>query len=120
MLGMLDRCQIARDTVTLVLDKGSAALANTVEWQEAGAGGVSALPWNQAPGAFRERTVEQLPLCSSVQPGVRAAAEKLLVHGQEYLGVLKYPGSCAGEQLHSLTASHAARCSRPCGGSPWN
>jgi hypothetical protein len=31
MLGMLDRCQIPRDTVTLVFDKGSAALANTVE-----------------------------------------------------------------------------------------
>ena len=36
MLDMLDRCQIARDTVTLVLDKGSAALANTVELQAAG------------------------------------------------------------------------------------
>jgi hypothetical protein len=31
MLGMLDRWQMARDTVTLVFDKGSAALANTVE-----------------------------------------------------------------------------------------
>src|SRR5438876_5848353 len=62
MLGMLDRCRIARDTVTLVLDKGSAALANTVELQEAGVGWISALPWNQAPAAFRERAVEQLPL----------------------------------------------------------
>jgi transposase len=105
MLSMLDRCQIARDTVTLVLDKGSAALANTVELQEAGVGWISALPWNQAPAAFRERAVEQLPLCSSAQPGVRAAAEKLLVHGQEYLCVLKYSASFAGEQLHSLTAS---------------
>ena len=105
MLGMLDRCQIARDTVTLVIDKGSAALANTVELQEAGVGWISALPWNQAPAAFRERAVEQLPLCSSAQPGVRAAAEKLLVHGQEYLCVLKYSASFAGEQLHSLTTS---------------
>ena len=105
MLGMLDRCQIARDTVTLVFDKGSAALANTVELQEAGVGWISALPWNQAPAAFRERAVEQLPLCSSAQPGVRAAAEKLLVHGQEYLCVLKYSASFAGEQLHSLTTS---------------
>src|SRR5258708_15625469 len=54
MLSMLDRCQIARDTVTLVFDKGSAALANTVELQEAGVGWISALPWNQAPAAFRE------------------------------------------------------------------
>jgi transposase len=105
MLSMLDRCQIARDTVTLVLDKGSAALANTVELQEAGVGWISALPWNQAPAAFRERAVEQLPVCSSAQPGVRAAAEKLLVHGQEYLCVLKYSASFAGEQLHSLTTS---------------
>src|SRR5438105_3469034 len=105
MLGMLDRCQIARDTVTLVFDKGSAALANTVELQEAGVGWISALPWNQAPAAFRERAVEQLQLCSSAQPGVRAAAEKLLVHGREYLCVLKYSASFAGEQLHSLTTS---------------
>src|ERR1700687_5600915 len=105
MLGMLDRCQIARDTVTLVLDKGGAALANTVELQEAGVGWISALPWNQAPPAFRERAVEQLPLCSSAQPGVRAVAEKLLVHGQEYLCVVKYSASFAGEQLHSLTTS---------------
>ena len=105
MLGMLDRCQIARDTVTLVFDKGSAALANTVEMQEAGVGWISALPWNQAPAAFRERAVEQLPLCSSAQPGVRAAAEKLLVHGREYLCVVKYSASFAGEQLHSLTTS---------------
>ena len=76
-----------------------------MELQEAGVGWISALPWNQAPTAFRERAVEQLPLCSSAQPGVRAAAEKLLVHGQEYLCVLKYSASFTGEQLHSLTAS---------------
>lgn len=105
MLGMLDRTQIARDTVTLVFDKGAAALANTVELEEAGVGWISALPWNQAPVAFRERAVEQLPPCSSAQPGVRAAAEKLLVHGKEYLCVLKYSASFAGEQLHSLTTS---------------
>src|SRR5580700_7214246 len=33
---MLDKNQIARETVTLVLDKGSAALANTVALEEAG------------------------------------------------------------------------------------
>jgi transposase len=105
MLGMLDRTQIPRDTVTLVLDKGGAALANTVQLEEAGVGWISALPWNQAPVPFRERPVEQLPACSSAQPGVRAAAEKLLVHGKEYLCVLKYSASFAGEQLHSLSTS---------------
>ena|SRR6266540_5875652 len=105
MLGMLDRTQIARDTVTLVFDKGAAALANTVELEQAGVGWISALPWNQAPLVFRERAVEQLAPCSSAQPGVRAVAEKLLVHGKEYLCVLKYSASFAGEQLHSLTTS---------------
>ena len=61
--------------------------------------------WNQAPAAFRERAVEELPLCSSAQPGVRAAAQKLLVHGHEYLCVLKHSASFAGEQLHRLTTS---------------
>jgi len=102
---MLDHHQIARDTVTLVFDKGTAALANTVELEEARVGWISALPWNQAPVELRERAVEQLPTCSSQQPGVRAVAEKLLVHGKEYLCVVKYSASFAGEQLHSLTTS---------------
>ena len=102
---MLDQNQIARETVTLVLDKGSAALANTVALEEAGMGWISALPWNQAPPEFRTRATEELPACSSAQPGVRAAAEKTLVHGREYLCVVKYSASFAGEQLHSLTTS---------------
>jgi len=105
MLTLLDRNQIARDTVTLVLDKGGASLANTVQLEEAGVGWISALPWNQAPAGFRERDVEQLPPCGSAQPGVRAAAEKFLVHGKEYLCVLKYSASFASEQLHSLSTS---------------
>jgi transposase len=36
---------------------------------------------------------------------VRATAEKTLVHGREYLCVVKYSASFAGEQLHSLTTS---------------
>jgi transposase len=105
MAGMLDRNQIARDSVTLVFDKGGAALANTVQLDEAGVGWISALPWNQAPAAFRERTVDQLTSSSSALPGVRTAAEKLLVHGKEYLCVLKYSASFAGEQLHSVATS---------------
>jgi transposase len=102
---MLDQNQIARETVTLVLDKGSAALANTVALEEAGVGWISALPWNQAPAELRSRATEELPPCGSAQPGVRAAAEKTLVHGREYLCVVKYSASFAGEQLHSLTTS---------------
>src|SRR5712691_7537512 len=102
---MLDQNQIARETVTLVLDKGSAALANTVQLDEAGVGWISALPWNQAPPELRSRATEELLACSSAQPGVRATAEKLLVHGKEYLCVVKYSASFAGEQLHSLTTS---------------
>ena len=105
ILRLLDRNQIPRDTVTLVFDKGTAALANTALLQEAGLGWVSALPWNQVPAEFRERRVEELPALSSAQPGVQAAAEKLLVHGQEYLCVLKYSASFAAEQLHSVSTS---------------
>ena len=103
MLGMLDRNQIARDTVTLVFDKGSAALANTVELEQSQVGWIAALPWNQAPEELRERPIEQLPTCSSDQPGVHAAGEKMLVHGKEYFCVVKYSASFAGEQLQSVT-----------------
>ena len=59
---MLDRHQIERSSVTLVFDKGTAALDNTLLLQEARVGWVSALPWNQAPPELRERPVEALPL----------------------------------------------------------
>src|SRR5208283_642191 len=102
---LLDQNQIARDTVTLVFDKGSAALANTLELEKAGVGWISALPWNQAPAELRDRSVEQLPACGAAHPGVRAAAEKLLVHGKENLCVLGYSACFASEQLHSLSAT---------------
>jgi transposase len=102
---MLDHNQIERSTVTLVFDKGTAALDNTLLLKEAGVGWISALPWNQAPTQLREREVETLPLCSSAQPGVHAVAERHIVHGQEYLCVLKYSSSFASEQLHSVTTS---------------
>jgi transposase len=105
MVALLDRHGIARDTVTLVLDKGSAALANTLELEQAGVSWISALPWNQAPEQLRERPVAELAALSSSQPGVRAAAERLVVHGKEYLCVLKYSAAFASEQLHSLTAT---------------
>lgn len=105
IVDLLDGNQIPRDSVTLVLDKGSAALANTLELERAGIGWISALPWNQAPSGLRERDTGQLSALSSAQPGVRAAAEKALVHGREYLCVVKYSASFAGEQLHSLTTS---------------
>jgi hypothetical protein len=104
---LLARHQIPPQTVTLIFDKGTAALANTVVLEDAGLGWISALPWNQAPAEFRQRPVEDLPALSSAQPGVRAVAEKLLVHGKEYLCVLKYSATFAAEQLHSLSASLA-------------
>ena len=73
--------------------------------EEAGLGWISALPWNQAPAEFRQRPVEGLPACRSAQPGVQAAAEKLLVHGEEYRCVLKYSATFAAAQLHSVSAS---------------
>jgi transposase len=105
ILRMLDRNAIPRESVTLVLDKGPAALANTVLMRQARVGWISALPWNQAPPEFRARDVNQLPACGDAQPGVQAAAEKTLVHGEEYLCVLKYSGCFAAEQLHSLATT---------------
>lgn len=105
LVALLDHHQIRRDHVTLVMDKGSAALSNTLELEKAGVGWISALPWNQAPEQLREREVEQLSSCSSQQPGVKAAAEPIVVHGQQYLGVVKYSASFASEQLHSVTTS---------------
>src|ERR1700692_2255612 len=55
MGALLDRNQIGRDSVTLVLDKGSAALTNTLELEKAGGGWVSGLPWNQAPRELGDR-----------------------------------------------------------------
>jgi transposase len=104
---MLDRNQIERSTVTLVFDKGTAALDNTLLLKEAGLGWISALPWNQAPMELRERDIETLPSCSSDQPGVHAVAERAIVHGDEYLCVLKYSSAFASEQLHSITTSLA-------------
>ena len=107
IVALLDRHGMARDTVTLVMDKGSAALANTLELEQAGVGWISALPWNQAPEEFRERPIEELPALSSSQPGVRAAAERMVVHGKEYLCVMKYSAAFASEQLHSVTTALA-------------
>ncbi len=104
---MLDHNQIERSSVTLVFDKGTAALDNTLLLKKAGVGWISALPWNQAPAELREREIEKLPLCSSDQPGVHAVAERAIVHGEEYLCVLKYSASFASEQLHSITTSLA-------------
>jgi hypothetical protein len=110
---LLDRNQIARDSVTMVLDKGSAALANTLELEKAGVGWISALPWNQAPAALRVKSVEQLLPCSSAHPGVRAVAEKMLVHGKEYLCVLKYSACFASEQLNSTTTTRQGDAEPP-------
>ena len=104
---MLDRNQIERSTVTLVFDKGTAALDNTLLLKEAGLGWISALPWNQAPVELRQRDIETLPLCSSDQPGVHAVAERTILHGDEYLCVVKYSSAFASEQLHSVTTSLA-------------
>lgn len=100
---LLDQHQIPRHTVTLVMDKGAAALANTALLTEAGLGWICALPWTQAPTDLRERPVEDLAACA--QPGVRAVAERRLVHGAEYLCVVKYSASFASEQLQSVTTS---------------
>ncbi len=100
---LLERNRIAPQTVTLVLDKGSAALANTLALEKAGVGWISALPWSQAPAELRSS--QQLTPLSSQEPGVSATAQTVVVHGNEYNCVIKYSASFASEQLHSLTTS---------------
>ncbi len=117
MTALLDHNRIARDTVTLVMDKGSAALANTVALDEAGLGWISALPWSQAPVQWREQPCEQLPLCGSRQPGVRAGAGKLLVHGREYLCVLKYSAPLPASNCTASPPAWPRSCS-PCAAWP--
>jgi transposase len=107
LLKFLDANQIPRDSVTLVFDKGSAALYNTLALDQSGIGWISALPWNQAPPEFREMPLEQLKALSSDHPGVQAARGKLLVHGKERLCVLKYSAPFLSEQIHSLSTSLA-------------
>jgi transposase len=105
MTALLDQTDIPRESVTVVFDKGTAALANTLLLRDARVGWIAALPWNQAPADLRGRSIQDLTLCSSDQPGVRATAQLALVHGNEYLCVLKYSASFAAEQLQSLTTS---------------
>ena len=102
---MLDGQAIARDSVTLVLDKGSAALANTLALEQAGVGWISALPWNQAPETLRERPGEKLAPLGGAHPGLHAASSQEVVHGREYLCVVVYSAIFASEQLHSITAT---------------
>ena len=47
---LLDGAGLPRESVTLVMDKGSAALANTLELQDSRLGWIAALPWDQASG----------------------------------------------------------------------
>jgi hypothetical protein len=65
MVALLDQHGLARDTVTLVVDKGSAALANTLELEQAGSAGS--------------------PLCFALEPGTRgiAGARRRTVVGLE-------------------------------------
>ncbi len=92
---LLDGAGIARESVTLVMDKGSAALANTLELERQGLGWVGALPWNQAPDPLRRRPAEEL----------EAGAERAFVHGAERLCVVRHSAHFAAEQLHSWSAS---------------
>jgi hypothetical protein len=63
--------------------------------------------------ALRDRVVEQLPACGSDQPGLRATSGKTLVHGKEYLCVLKDSVCFASEQLNSITTALAKTTQNP-------
>ncbi len=109
---LLDGAGIARESVTLVMDKGSAALANTLELERQGLGWVAALPWNQAPDPLRRRPAEELEAVGGEAGGVRAGAERAFVHGAERLCVVRHSANFAAEQLHSWSASLAQATKR--------
>ena len=99
--GRLDRAGIPRASVTLTMDKGSAALANTLDLERSGLGWVAALPWNQAPPELRQRPLDDLPPVGPEHPGLRALAQRCLVHGTERRCVLQYSETYGAEQLQS-------------------
>ena len=101
--GRLDRAGIPRDTVTLTIDEGSAAMANIVALERSGLDWVAALPWNQVPPELRQRPLAQMAPVGPTDPGAQAAAERCLVHGTERLCVLLYSASAAAEQLYSVS-----------------
>jgi len=74
LLRFLDRNRIPRDTVTLVFDKGSAALYNTLVLDQSRWLDICS-PWNQAPPEFRAIPLEQLKSLSSEQLASRRPAQ---------------------------------------------
>ena len=85
---MLDRAGIERDSVTLVLDKGSSALANTLRLQRHGLHWVAALPWNQAPQRLRSRPLRKLESLEPQQPGLKACAQQAQPARATEVGIL--------------------------------
>ncbi len=105
LVGMLDSHSIERESVTLVMDKGSASTVNTSMLEERGLGWISALPWKQAPKELREMSIEELEPLGFAHPGVSAGSCMELCHGREYLLVLKYSSCFAAEQMQSVVNS---------------
>jgi hypothetical protein len=104
-LGMLDRTQIARDTVTLVLDKGGAALANTVPLEQVGVGWIAALPWIRRRSGSASAQWNNCRPAAACSPGCERRPKNFWCTAKNICCVLQYSASLAGEQLHSLRAS---------------
>jgi len=106
MGALLDRNQIVRDSVTLVLDKGSAALANTLELEKAGVGWILGIaletrrPRNCGTGAWNSCLPAAVP-----NPASGRQQRSWSFMAKEYLCVLKYSACFASEQLNSTTAA---------------
>ncbi len=108
---LLDQNQMARETVTLVFDKGTAALDNTMQLEEVGVGWISALPWNQAPAELRERAREELPPCGAEQPGgagrgrEAAGARPGISRGAEVFGAVCRRATAQPDHQHQPCAA---------------
>ena len=74
---VLDRPAIPRGDVTLVVDKGTAAPASTLELQRAGLGWVSELPWNQAPESLRSAGDDRLQPMGKAARGLQRLAREV-------------------------------------------
>jgi len=112
ILEFLDRAQILRSDVTLVFDKGSASMLNSLELTDAGIGWVAAVPWNQVPEEVRNMPLDGFHSCGPELPGVRWAERNGLVQGQTRRCILMHSSTFEAEQLHSLMGNIAKACDK--------
>ena len=112
ILEFFDRADIPRSDVTLVFDKGSASMPNSLQLAESGIGWVAAVPWNQASEEIRSLPESTFSSCGPTLPGVRWAEAEGLVQGQTRRCVVMHSSTFQAEQLHSLMGNISKACAK--------